>query len=73
MTKKKNNKFPRGWNEKRVKRVISHYDNQSDAQAIAEDEARVRANSRTTMHVPTRLVPKVRAMIAKEQLKRRSA
>jgi clan AA aspartic protease len=31
--------FPPGWDEDRVKRVLLHYEQQSDDEAIAEDEA----------------------------------
>lgn len=31
--------FPPGWDEARVQQVISHYEQQSEAEAVAEDEA----------------------------------
>jgi len=31
--------FPEGWDEERVRRVLEHYDKQSDEEAVAEDEA----------------------------------
>jgi hypothetical protein len=30
--------FPPGWDEKRVRRVLEHYENQSEEEAVAEDE-----------------------------------
>jgi len=36
--------FPEGWNEERVRRVLEHYERQSDEEAVAEDEAAVRVN-----------------------------
>jgi hypothetical protein len=36
---KKQNRFPAGWNEARVQRVLAHYERQSDTGAVAEDEA----------------------------------
>jgi hypothetical protein len=33
------NKFPEGWDEKRVQAVIAHYEEQTDEEAVAEDEA----------------------------------
>ena len=33
------NRFPPGWDEKRVKGVITHYESQSEDEAVAEDEA----------------------------------
>ena len=32
-------RFPRGSDEDRVQRVLEHYEAQSDAEALAEDEA----------------------------------
>jgi len=32
-------KFPPGWDEARVKKVLSHYENQSEEETVAEDEA----------------------------------
>jgi hypothetical protein len=61
----KESKFPPGWDEARVKRVISHYESQTDEEAVAEDEASF--DSPTTMDVPAELVPKVRELIAKSK------
>ncbi|HVC98646.1 MAG TPA: hypothetical protein VND64_33575 [Pirellulales bacterium] len=36
-------KFPRGWNEQRVQKVLAHYENQTEYEAVAEDEAQERA------------------------------
>ena len=35
----KQNKFPPGWDEERVQRVIDYYENQTEDEAVAEDEA----------------------------------
>jgi hypothetical protein len=58
------NRFPPGWDEKRVKGVISHYESQSEDVAVAEDEA---AMGGTVMSVPAELVPEVRELIAKHK------
>ena len=34
----KQNKFPLGWDEERVQRVIDYYENQTEDEAVAEDE-----------------------------------
>jgi hypothetical protein len=60
------NKFPKGWNGDRVKRVLAHYGKQTEAEAVAEDEA-APESSETVMTVPRDLVPKVRELIAKHQ------
>ncbi len=32
-------RFPPGWDEARVRRVLEHYEHQSEEEAVAEDEA----------------------------------
>jgi hypothetical protein len=32
-------RYPKGWNRKRVEAVVRHYENQSEDEAVAEDEA----------------------------------
>jgi len=59
-------KFPSGWDEEKVRRVLAHYGDQTEEDALAEDEAGV-APSETVMNVPRDLVPKVRELIAKRQ------
>ena len=55
----KQSKFPPGWNAERVRRVLSHYESQSEDEAVAEDEAASENASDTIMAIPTELVPKV--------------
>jgi hypothetical protein len=57
-------KYPRGWNEARVRRVLEHYESQSDEEAVAEIAT---AFESTTMEVPVALVPEVRRLIAKQK------
>lgn len=61
----KKNKFPHGWDDERVKKVIEHYEKQSENEAIAEDEAVYENSAFTIMDVPKDLVSKVRELIAK--------
>jgi hypothetical protein len=60
-------KFPKGWDESRVKRVLEHYETQSEHQSVAEDEAAAEASDQTLMEVPNDLVPVVRELIAKRR------
>ncbi len=60
-------KYPPGWDEERVKRVLAHYESQTEEEAVAEDEAAFEVPGQTVMEVPTRLVPKVRELIAKNK------
>ena len=61
----KQSKFPPGWDEQRVRRVIEHYESQTDEEAVAEDEAALA--TATVINVPSELVPKVRKLIAKHK------
>jgi hypothetical protein len=42
---RKQNRFPPGWNEARVHRVLAHYEGQSDTEAVADDEASSRSTT----------------------------
>jgi hypothetical protein len=59
------NRFPPGWDEERVRKVLAHYEEQSEAEAVAEDEAAFEEPTQTVMEVPTALVPVIRELIAK--------
>jgi hypothetical protein len=56
--------YPKGWNEERVKKVLDHYENQTEDEAVAEDEAAYKADGQTVMIVPTKLVPAIRRLLA---------
>ncbi len=58
-------KFPPGWDEERVRKVLEHYESQSDEEAVAEDEAAYEATEFTMIEVPVDLVPTIRELIAK--------
>lgn len=62
----KQNKFPPGWDEARVKQVLAHYESQSEDEAVAEDEAAFDASD-TVMNVPKELVPEVGKLIARHK------
>lgn len=61
----KQNKFPPGWDEKRVQSVIDYYENQTEDEAVVEDEAGLQDESLTLMEVPTELVPAILELISK--------
>jgi len=44
-------KFPEGWDEEKLRRVVAHYKNQSDQDAEAEDCAAMES-SETVVSVP---------------------
>ena len=58
-------RFPPGWDENRVRRALAHYEDQTEEEAVAEDEAAVEEPDQTVMEVPTTLVPAIRELIAK--------
>jgi len=61
----KKNRFPEGWDLDRVQQVLSHYEEQTDEEAIAEDEAAFEDKKQTMMAIPVELVPAVRELLAK--------
>jgi hypothetical protein len=60
-------RFPPGWDEERVQRVLAQYEQQTPEEALAEDEAAFVEQDDTVMKVPHDLVPAVRELIAKHQ------
>lgn len=66
------NKFPPGWDEKRVQNVIAYYDQQTEDEAVAEAETALQNESSTLMAIPTELVPIVLELIDKHVAKAQS-
>ncbi len=60
-------RFPPGWDEERVRKVLKHYDEQSEEEAVAEDEAAFDDQSQSTVRVPNELVPAIRDLLAKHE------
>ena len=60
-------KFPPGWDGERVRRVIEHYESQTEEEAVAEDEAALDSSTGTVMNIPKELVPEVRELIARRK------
>lgn len=63
----KNSQFPEGWDEKRVREVLAHYEVQTEEEQDAEIESALDGENMTWMAIPTELVPEVQAMIADRQ------
>ncbi|MGH8548322.1 MAG: hypothetical protein ACRERU_06940 [Methylococcales bacterium] len=63
----KQNEFPAGWDEERVRSVLAYYEQQTDEEAVAEDEAAFAEQNKTVMEIPLNLVPLVRELIARQQ------
>jgi hypothetical protein len=60
-------KLPQGWDESRVRRVLDHYESQTDDEATTEDQEAFESTTHTAMEVPVELVPEVRDLIAKRR------
>ncbi|MFH1146400.1 MAG: hypothetical protein V1736_01680 [Pseudomonadota bacterium] len=60
-------RFPKGWDEEKVRRVLEHYEAQGEGEALAEDEAAWEDMTQTTIDIPVELVPAVRELIAKHE------
>lgn len=63
----KEQRFPPGWDEARVREVLAHYEAQTEDEQFAEIEAAREADGMTLMAVPTELADEVRALIARQQ------
>jgi hypothetical protein len=60
-------KFPDRWDEERVKAVILHYDEQTEDEAVEEDEMTLADRTQAVIEIPKELVPAVRELIARYQ------
>jgi hypothetical protein len=60
----KKQRFPRGWDEEKVRQVLAHYETQTDEQAAAEDVAALKKNRLTLVQVPSELMPVIREILA---------
>lgn len=61
----KQERFPPGWDAKRVQRALAHYEEQTEEEAVAEDEAAFADQTQAVMEIPLELVPVVRELLAK--------
>ena len=59
------NKYPKGSDAKKVRALADYYENQTDAEAAAEDNAAYADGTFTMMAVPHALVPRVQKLIAR--------
>lgn len=46
------NKFPPGWNEKRVQSVLAYYEHQTEEEAVAEDEVAYNTEGQSIVEIP---------------------
>ncbi|MDQ1301487.1 MAG: hypothetical protein QG637_1409 [Chloroflexota bacterium] len=55
--------LPVGWDEARIQRILSHYETQTEDEAVREDEAAFKERGRTVVEVPIELMPAIRELI----------
>lgn len=60
-------RYPEGWDEERVRRLLTHYEEQSAEEAVAEDEAAFEDGSQVVVEVPRELLPEIRKLIARHR------
>ena len=67
----KTNRFPAGWNEARVRKILEYYERQTEDEVFAQDEAAFRLKGQTVMVVPKRLVSEITRLIERRRSGRR--
>ncbi|MPZ50589.1 MAG: hypothetical protein GEU75_15045 [Dehalococcoidia bacterium] len=56
-------KLPDDWDEDQIRRIIDHYDNQTEEEAIAEAEAAYERSDSAMIQVPNELIPEILELI----------
>ena len=64
--KKSRDALPKGWTQQRIRDLAGYYENQTEDEAAAEDDAAWHDPKITMMAVPVELVPKVQKLIARK-------
>ena len=60
----KKQRFPKGWDEQRVKQLLAELDSRTEEEWIAADEAAANGdNDQTVITVPTALLPEIRKLL----------
>jgi hypothetical protein len=65
--KKVKQEFPPGWNERKARAVIQHYDRLTDDELAHEIEAAEEVKEETLISVPTELLPMIQQLIVRHQ------
>ena len=61
----KKQKFPQGWDEKRIKQLIAELDARTDEEWIAADEAAAGdSDDQAVITIPKALLPEIRRLLA---------
>jgi len=59
--------FPPGWNERKVRAVIQHYEHMTDEELAREIESAPEVRGEKLISVPAELIPAVQKLIARHQ------
>ena len=65
--KKIKQEFPPGWNERKVRAVIQHYDRLTEDELAHEIETAQEVPEETLISVPTELLPTIQQLIVRHQ------
>ena len=61
----KNQRFPAGWDQKRVEKLIADYESLTEEEQVADDEASVSdQRGQAVITVPDALLPAIRQLLA---------
>jgi hypothetical protein len=60
-------KYPSGWTERKVRRVLKHYESQTQDLAVQEDEEASQLRGQALIVVPKRLVPQITRLIQRDR------
>ena len=60
----KEQRFPAGWDEQRVKRLLAELDARTDEEWVAADEAAADSGDQVAVTVPAALLPAIRRLLA---------
>ena len=63
----KRSRLPAGWNEARIRKVLEHYEGQTEDEAALEDKAAFRLRGQAVMVVPKGLVPEITRLIERRR------
>ena len=58
-----NQELPKGWDEERIRKIIEHYENQTEEEALAEDEAARSREGYAWVQIPHALLPEIMQLI----------
>jgi hypothetical protein len=69
--KKATQRFPRGWDEKKVQAVIDYYEKQTDQEGATEIEFAPESSGEIWMSVPANMAPEILRLIEARKVQKR--